>query len=349
MAVCGISRIDDLNRGAAGVIPLGPGEDDRESVGVVQQMLAGMGLRGLPNLLSPDYGMFGPQTMAAVQTFRLQQGLRPGCDVDGECLKALAQANAPEPVVSRGYITLVLNFPYNGLVKILSVVAQMEGAGKFGAMNLNTDRAGLSFGLIQWAQKPGRLAEILRAFALADPMAFAGFFAGGDANRAADFVAHIKLPGGGVNPESGETTNPAFDLVKEPWVSRFHQAALFKPYQQVQVKTALEDFAGSFKRIHSYAPQLTSERAVGFMIDLANQFGDAGAHGVYQSVAQGGVPVEELLQAVAEESVARVADPFKAGTQARRQHFLTTEFLSDAGFETAPVKSVSASVVPVAS
>lgn len=349
MAVCGISRIDDLNRGGAGVVPIGPEEADRDSVGVVQQMLAGMGLRGLPNLLSPDYGMFGPRTMAAVQTFRLQQGLPAACTVDGQCLKALLQASAPEPVASRGYITLVLDFPYSGLVKILSVVAQMEGAGKFGAMNLNTDKAGLSFGLIQWAQKPGRLAEILRAFALADPVAFAGFFTGGDANMAAEFVAHIKLRAGGVDPESGETTNPAFDLVREPWVSRFQQAALFKPYQQVQVKTALEDFAGSLQKIRSYAPQLTSERALGFMIDLANQFGDAGALSVYQSVAQQGVPVEELLQAVAEESVARMPDQFKAGTQARRQHFLATEFLSDAGFENTVAKSLSASVIPVAS
>jgi hypothetical protein len=336
MMLCGVSRIDDLHGGApAG--PIGPGEEDRNSVGIVQQMLAGMGLRGLPNLLSPDYGMFGPRTMAAV---------RAGCDVDSECLRALVQATAPEPVASRGYVTLVLDFPYSGLVKILCVVAQMEGAGRFGAMNLNTDKAGLSFGLIQWAQKPGRLAEILRAFALADPVAFAGFFTGGDANLAAEFVAHVKLPAGGVDSDTGETTNPAFDLVREPWVSRFQQAALFKPYQQVQVKTALEDFAGSLKKIQSYAPQLTSERAVGFMIDLANQFGDAGAQNVYQSVAQQGVPVEELLQAVAEESVARLADPFKAGTQARRQHFLTTEFLSDAEFENTVA---STSVIPIAS
>ncbi len=349
MALCGISRIDDLSRDDANVVPIGPGEADRDSVGVVQLMLAGMGLRGLPNLLSPDYGLFGPRTMAAVQTFRLQQGLPAGSAVDGQCFKALVQANAPEPVASRGYITLALDFPYGGLVKILSVVAQMEGAGKFGAMNLNTDKAGLSFGLIQWAQKPGRLAEILRAFALADPVAFAGFFTGGDANQAAEFVAHVKLAAGGVDPETGETTNPAFDLVREPWVSRFQQAALFKPYQQVQVKTALEDFAASLKKIQSYAPQLTSERALGFMIDLANQFGDAGAQRVYQSVAQQGVPVEELLQAVAEESVARMPDPFKSGTQARRQHFLTTEFLSDAVFGNTVTNPPGESVIPVAS
>jgi len=342
MALCGIPRIDDLNSGAATAISIGAGDSDKDSVGLVQQMLAGMGLPGLPNLLSPDYGVFGPKTTGAVQNFRVAQGLPAGNQVDVQCLQSLVQANPSQPVASRGYLTLVLDFPYSGLAKILSVVAQMEGAGKFGALNLNTDKAGLSFGLIQWAQKPGRLTEILMAFSNANPNDYARIFGAGDAGVAAQLIVHTQKSKGGIDPATGQSTDPAFGLTDEPWVSRFRQAALFKPFQQVQVQTALGDFSGSWNLIQAYAPQLTSERAVGFMLDVANQFGDGGLRSMYQAVVQDGMAVSDLLQAVADESVARIQDPWKSATQARRQHFLTTTFLSDGPFINSANPSVAA-------
>ena len=338
MALCGISRIDDLNSGAASATAIGPGDPDTESVGVVQQMLTGQGQKGLPNLLSPSYGMFGPLITAAVQNFRTQQGLPAGSQVDVQTLQTLVQAPAPSPVASRGYMTLILDFTYTGLAKILSVVAQMEGAGKFSALNLNTDKAGLSFGLIQWAQKPGRLTEILKAFRAASVDDYARILGGGDASVADGLVVHTGQPHGGIDP----ATDRAFDLVNEPWVSRFRQAALFKPFQQVQVQTALGDFSKSLNLIGQYAPQLNTERAVGFTLDLANQFGDGGAHSIYDSVAQDGMAIADLLQAMADESVARIQDPWKAATQARRQHFQTTNFLSDGLFANSDSQPVAA-------
>jgi hypothetical protein len=332
MALCGIPRIDDLNLGAAGAIAIGPGDPDTESVGMIQGMLIGHGQRGLPNLLSPDYGKFGPATSAAVQNFRVQQGLAAGNQVDAQTLQALVQAPAPSPILSRGYMTLVLDFAYGGMAKILSVTAQMEGAGKFGAMNLNGDKAGMSFGLIQWAQKPGRLMEILKAFRSAGANDFASIFGGGDASVADGMIDHTQKPSGGIDPATGETTDAAYDLIREPWVSRFRQAALFKPFQQVHVRTALDDFGKSLNLIGQYAPQLNTERAIGFTLDLANQFGDGGARHIFQTVWQDGMAIPDALQAMADESVARIQDPWKAATQVRRQHFLSTNFLSDSPF-----------------
>jgi hypothetical protein len=332
MALCGIPRIDDLNQGAAGALAIAPGDADIESVGLIQGMLTGQGQKGLPNLLSPDYGKFGPVTTAAVQNFRAQQGLAPGAQVDAQMLQALVQAPAASPILSRGYMTLVLDFTYGGMAKILSVTAQMEGAGKFGAMNLSLDHAGMSFGLIQWAQKPGRLTEILRAFRTASPNDFTNIFGGGDSGLADGMIAHTEQANGGINPATGQTTDAAYDLISEPWVGRFRQAALFKPFQQVQVQTALEDFGSSLKLLQGYAPQLNTERAVGFTLDLANQFGDGGARRIFQAVWQDGMAIPDVLQAMADESVERIQDPWKAATQVRRQHFLTTSFLSDGLF-----------------
>ncbi len=153
-------------------------------------MLAGMGHSGLPNLLSADYGTFGPRTTAEVRAFRAAQGLPAGEDIDAQCLQTLVQASATVPIASRGYLTLVRDIPYTGRAKLVSVVARMEGAGKFSALNLNTDRAGLSFGLIQWARKPGRLTEIRTAFSVASPADFHRIF-------------------GDRGPESSRSTNQA--------------------------------------------------------------------------------------------------------------------------------------------
>jgi hypothetical protein len=332
MALCGISRIDDLNAGVTTANPIGPGDPDKESVGVIQNLLTGQGLKGLPNLLSPDYGTFGPLTSAAVLSFRAQQSLPAGNQLDAQALRALVQAAAAAPIASQGYLTLVLNFNYSGLAKILSVVAQMEGAGKFGALNLNSDKAGLSFGLIQWAQKPGRLTEILKAFSAASTADFVQILGGGDSDVATGLIAHTQQASGGIDPTTGQTTDAAFDLVNDPWVSRFRAAALWVPFQQAQVQTALNDFRGSLTQIEQYAPQLNSERAVGFMLDLANQFGNGGAHSIYQAVWQDGMAIGDALQAMANESVQRIQDPWKAATQIRRQHYLTTDFLSDNAF-----------------
>jgi hypothetical protein len=328
MALCGIPRIDNLNVGAASAKAIGPGDPDRESVGVIQGLLAGHG-GNVPNLLSPHYGIFGELTSAVVLRFRAQHSLPAGNEVDAQTLQSLVQSPATAPIASRGYLTLALDFEYGGLAKILSVVAQMEGAGKFGALNSNTDKAGLSFGLIQWAQKPGRLAEILKALFAASAEDFVRILGAGDSKLASGLIAHSERIDGGIRVATGETIDPAFDLIREPWVSRFREAALWKRFQQVQVRTALNDFRGSLALIEQIAPQLNSERAAGFMLDLSNQFGDSGARDIYRRVSRAGMTINEALQAMADESVERVHDPWKAATQARRQHFLTGDYLSD--------------------
>jgi hypothetical protein len=335
MALCGIPRIDDLNSGNVADV-IGPGDTDRESVGAIQGLLMGQGQKKLPHLLDSDYGIFGPLTTAAVQNFRVQQSLSPGDQVDSEFLQRLVQIPAVTPILSRPYLTLVLDFDYSGFAKILSVVAQMEGAGKFSALNKNSDKAGLSFGLIQWAQKPGRLAEILHAFFQAGKDDFIRIFGAGDANVAAGLIAHTKKVNGGIDRTTGKTTDPNFDLISKPWVSRFLAAAVWMPYQHVQMQTALADFSKSYTLFQRYAPQINTERAVGFTLDLANQFGDPGARSIYEKVYQDDMKLDDLLQAMADESVRRIQDKWKSAAKKRRAAFLRTAFLSDDLFNDSP-------------
>lgn len=333
MARCGVDRIDDLCAGTAAAASIGPGDPDKDSVGIIQDFLTSHGHRGLPTLAGQGYGTFGPLTAQAVQNFCAQQGLPRQAQVDAATLQKLIQAPAATPIACRGYLTLVLGFDYTGLAKILCVTAQMEGSGKFAALNLNTDGAGLSFGLIQWAQRPGRLADIVHAFCRAGSEDFARIFGEGNPATSQALLAHVRKPNGGVHSANGETTDPAFDLIHEPWVSRFHIAAAFVPFQKIQVATALAAFQRSYARLRQYATDMISERTVGFMLDLANQFGDAGAKSIYQAVHRDGMSEAELMGAIAAESVRRIEN-FKAATQHRRQSFMTTSFLSDDPFAT---------------
>jgi N-acetyl-anhydromuramyl-L-alanine amidase AmpD/peptidoglycan hydrolase-like protein with peptidoglycan-binding domain len=331
-ASCGIPRIDQLFA-ASGGTPITASEADARAIGAVQDLLTGHGFTGLPTVLSTAYGVFGQKTQATIEAFRQQQKIPPGPTVDAATLQKMVATPAADPRASAAYTALVLGFEQTGMQRILGLVSQMEGAGKFAALNRNTDRAGLSFGLIQWAQKPGRLAEILSAMFDADRDQFISIF-GGAAEVAAALIAHCRKPSGGVNPKTGETINPSFDLVAEPWVSRFRQAALNVRFQQVQVQLALAAFEASHKAIQQFAPDLKSERSIGFMIDVANQFGDGGAAKLYETVHTAGMDEKGILEAIADATVERVEDAFKTGVRGRRDHFLQTPLLSDEPFVT---------------
>jgi peptidoglycan hydrolase-like protein with peptidoglycan-binding domain len=327
----GIPRIDHLLEGRA-VPPLGEGDSDRAAVGALQDLLTGHGFTGLPGILSPLYGSFGSRTAAALRDFQQRQGIQTTGRGDTPTLQKLVTAPATDPRATQAYLTLVLRLAFTGMTRVLSLVSQMEGVGKFAALNLNTDRAGLSFGLIQWAQRPGRLPEILNAFLKADRETFAGIFGDGDPDLAAALIAHTRRPSGGLDPQTGQTLDPAFDLVSEPWITRFRRAALEPAFQRAQVQTALAAFHRSLARIRAFAPALKSERAVAFMLDVANQFGDAGAERLFKAATRPGLDEDAVLEAVADATVDHFEDRFKAGVRARRDMFLHTALLSGAEF-----------------
>jgi hypothetical protein len=71
------------------------------------------------------------------------------------------------------------------------------------------------------------------------------------------------------------------------------------------------------------------------MLDVANQFGDAGTEKLYRSLQGPGMTETELLEGMADATVTRVDDNLKAGVRTRRARFLETPFLSDMPFTSA--------------
>jgi hypothetical protein len=337
MAECGIPRIDQLIAGQ-NVPSVGDDPQDKDATGVVQDLLAGLGVAGMPGRLDGSHGLFGPKTTAAVSQFQQDHGLQASGKVDAATLQAMISAPAVKPTANLGYLTLVLDFGSTAMLRVMSLTTLFEGAGRFGALNLNTDKAGLSYGLIQWAQKPLRLNELLRAFQSSQASLYETIFGDGDAARANGLIKHTAKPRGGTNGD-GSTTDSAFDLIREPWAGRFRRAAQDKLMQAAQVDTALDAFNASFRGMRAFATQIQSERGVAFMLDVANQHGDGGAKSIFQAVARPGITEPDLLIAIEEESVRRVSAQFGGpgsnearSTRNRREAFRTTPLLSDSTF-----------------
>lgn len=330
---CGIPAIDRLMADASA-----PPVDaaDRPAVAAVQSLLSGHGFRGLPTLLDNSSGLLGPLTRAAITTFRSAHQLSPTDVVDAPALRLLVATPASTPVISRAYVTLVLDVEFAGILPIAVVTMQLEGGGRFSAANWNTDRCGLSFGLIQWAQRPGRLHELLQTLATGNPQLFAQIFTVGDAALAQALLTHTAKASGGVDPITGVTTDSRFDLVAEPWRSRFLAAGRALVFQRLQITAAANAFRASLRSIRQTMPVVTSERGLTAMLDVANQFGDAGARSVAAAVMKSGMTEAEFLQAVENETVIRVsrkygaASPEAHSTANRRQVVRTTAWLTDA-------------------
>lgn len=337
MAACGIAPIDALLSGQGPA--LAAGATDRIAVGAVQDLLTCQGAQGLPGLLSGSRGVYGPLTTQRVREFQAAASLPQSGAVDTETLRKLVTTRAAAPRVSQAYVTLVLDFAFTGTTRVATITMQYEGGGKFSAANRNTDKAGLSFGLIQWAQKPGRLNELLRAFRQTSAANFVQVFGAGDAALAEGLIAHTAKPRGGTN-DLGQTTDPRYDLVSVTWLDRFTAAALDPALQRAQMACAMDAFKRSLTAIRAYAPLIQSERAMAFMLDLANQHGDGGARDIFRTAAPTAAG-PALLTAIEDESVRRIERQFGAGSneaiagRARRAAFRTSVLLRDTPFSEA--------------
>lgn len=316
------------------------------AVGIVQELLTCQGVPKMPDVRSPYYGKLGSQTQKRIKEFRAKHGLsEPNvAKVDHSMLRRLVEEPAVSPRASPGYLALALDFEMTGLRRVLSFVALAEGAGKFTAFNENTDKQGLSYGIIQWAQKPKRLVEIVRAFQGAANTPQRALFEATFGAAANQMVAHSGKPFGGVNKETGKTTDDNFNLIKSPWKECFINAGLNKLFQKIQIQVAEAAFQALINDLRTYikiggVPIIRSERGYGFMIDLGNQHGQAGAKRIFQTKVTSVVDEDAAMLAMTEESVRIVSVKYppkppklksneQIATELRRKEFRETLLLS---------------------
>lgn len=118
--------------------------------------------------------------------------------------------------------------------RVIDYVARGESGGKYTAQNRNTDNQGLSFGMLQWAQKPGSLGILLKKMYQRDATAFVRIF-GVDA-AALVAVTTAKTEAERLAPVGGAV------LWSEPWTARFTGAGKYAPFQQVQRDLAMTGY-----------------------------------------------------------------------------------------------------------
>ena len=147
--------------------------------------------------------------------------------------------------------------------RVITRVSKHEG--KHDSLNLNLDGAGLSFGIIQWAQIVGNLGKLLTAMQQADPAAFAVTFGPHwqqllAVTNAASRSARLAPVGGVV-------------LWREPWVSRFRQAGNTSVFIKVQNQVAAQGhhWLGAVQAARILG--IATERSLALLYDTSVQQG----------------------------------------------------------------------------
>lgn len=116
------------------------------------------------------------------------------------------------------------------ILRVVRRTSKFEG--RYDSCNKNTDKRGLSWGIIQWVQAKGQLGVILAECAKADPEAFVRIF--GEHNLDLLIVTNRPTDAERLAPVGGQ-------LLWSPyWVARFEAAGAYEPFQRVQDNTAAD-------------------------------------------------------------------------------------------------------------
>ena len=152
--------------------------------------------------------------------------------------------------------------------------------GTYDSLNLNTDNAGLSVGVRQWAQRPGGLGRLLSAWGKADPEAMVRLL--GPSAPDLLLVVTAELDADRMKPVDGAV------LWAEPWVSRFRAAGADPSFRRVQDEQAL---AGDEMRDAIEIRDvlgLRTERGFAVALDRAVQQGPSAKRWAQQAVRAAG-------------------------------------------------------------
>ena len=130
----GISEIDQFFANPS-CAPLKLEQAGREAVGTIQDLLTGHGFAKLPSILSPGYGAISDATRKALCDFQNSCGLPVDAVLTTQTMKQLVGVRAKDPRATQAHFSQVLGMPFTGMDRILTLTAQMEGVGKFAALN----------------------------------------------------------------------------------------------------------------------------------------------------------------------------------------------------------------------
>jgi hypothetical protein len=292
------------------------------AVGYLQDLLRGHGYSALPDPRVDGYGSFGQITLHALTDYCAKNGLNGGNGLDQTVLADLVSRVAPSAIFSPVYLPLVLSIPFTSITRFIWLSSLFETRGSFALLNLNTDRSGLSLGILQWAQRAGQLHTILAACADQAPDVWAAHM--GDRS----VVDYTAKENGGIDG-NGWAKHPAFELTKEPWKSKLEALCADPAIQRVQTAVASTAYQTQFDRIQAWPGPPKSERLFAFLLDLGNQFGPGRVSQQFAALVTTGAGESEIMQKLEDSFTALSSTAFQPRVRARREFFRTTSVLSD--------------------
>jgi hypothetical protein len=323
---CGVPAIDGLMADDPSVASLKQG-DTGTPVEYLQDLLRGHGYSVLPDPRVPGYGSFGQLTQRSLSGYCQNHGLDANAGVTSAVLRDVITRRAEAATLSPAYLPLVLHQPFTSITRFIWLSSLFETRGEFCTLNLNTDRCGVSFGILQWAQRPGQLHTILEACATQAPGAFSAIMG---EMEVLNYTARLN---GGLNP-AGWALDPAFELTKDPWKTKLLQLGADPAIQRVQLSVASSSYQTQLDRIEAWPGPAKSDRLQAFLLDLINQFGPGRVASEFEKLAGSS---EAIIMQKLEDTFTALARPeFQAQVRARREFFRTTPLLSDAPLPSFP-------------
>jgi len=306
--------------------PIRPG-DHAPALGYLHDLLRGHGYSFVPDPRSDLYRSWCSATSLAVEHFRRSNGLLIHDWAGGDLLRELVSKPAPAAVLGGAYLPLVLDVPFTPILRFVWLTSLFETGGAFQKLNRNTDRCGISIGILQWSQKSGQLHRFLAACAEREPDEWMKIMSD---RKILDYTAR---PDGGVDA-LGNAGDPDFELTNDPWRSKLETLGGDLAMQRVQLALAAEAYRDELAKLKAYAHAIVSERGFAFLLDLANQFGPGRVQQQYVKAAQPGVSENKILNMLTDVFVGMARLQFQPQVRARREFFLTTNLLSDDGLRT---------------
>ena len=270
-----------------------------------------------PNLIHPGESIRIPNGSVLRDTGRLGSQITRNRNIPpGAAAGSRPAAGTPAPSTPAAGGPAPGPPPRDAVDRIIDRTSKYEG--NYTSLNRNTDGAGLSFGFIQFAQKPGSLGGALQQMHDKNPEKFRNIF-GPESDRLLS-----------TTQSKDEATRMSMPLWQEPWASRFQQAGADPEFQGVQRDRARKQYFEPMMRSANYYG-IKSERGLSMLYDTAVQQGVGGLERVMREAAAqrpAGASEKEFLGIVA-NTAANNAGRWHDAVLRRRTGILNDPGLSD--------------------
>jgi hypothetical protein len=308
------------------------------------------------------YTLFAPKTTALVRAFQKLRGLTVTGNFDHDTATALLAAEEAKRLITPAELIFTHGLKYSDFLKAIVLTGGKECRFDFTVMNRNSDAAGLSLGVLHWAQRPKRLVELIAFLRLRSPVWMGANFMDsifGGATEMDRVLAQLQLGGAGLDAK-GKSLDPSLEFAVPPmtvakyWPACFEMLVATPFAQAAMVEMAIKTFRKLYdssyadypgdennlvgRNLKGYAPLLKSQRAVIFALDMINQHGGHVPTYYHDYLAQNPQATEQqMLEALRDRAAAfwlgqnkplAVCQKNAAADTARRNFFLKTPNLS---------------------